>query len=179
MTDTSFSVPTRKLNRFGPCYTVNPETRERALYDPSDGQWSHPPAFPSGGAGLVSTINNFRAFAEMLANQGVHRGQRILSRPSFEAMTTNHLTDAQLAASGPDPGGALGWGFGVGVQIRRTGPTRSVGTYGWDGGLGAQWANDPAEEIIGIIMTSQVWTSPAPPPVHQDFWTSLYAAIED
>ena len=179
MTDTSFSVPARKLNRFGPCYWTDRETGARSLYDSSDGQWSHPPAFPSGAGGLVSTINNYRAFAEMLANHGVHRGQRILTRPSVEAMTTNHLTADQLAASGPDPSGALGWGFGMGVQIRRTSPTRSVGTYGWDGGLGAQWANDPAEGIIGILMTSQAWTSPVPPPVCQDFWTCIYAAIED
>lgn len=179
MTDTSFSVPARKLNRFGPCYWTDRETGARNVYDPSDGQWSHPPAFPSGGGGLVSTINNYRAFAEMLANHGVHRGQRILSRPSVEAMTTNHLSPDQLAASGPDPSGALGWGFGLGVQVRRTSPTRSVGTYGWDGGLGAQWANDPSEGIIGILMTSQAWTSPVPPPVCQDFWTCIYAAIED
>lgn len=179
MTDTSFSVPARKLNRFGPCYWTDRETGARNLYDPSNGQWSHPPEFPSGGGGLVSTINNYRAFAEMLANHGVHRGQRILSRPSVEAMTMNHLTADQIAASGPDPSGALGWGFGVGVQVRRTSPSRSVGTYGWDGGLGSQWANDPVEGIIGILMTSQAWASPVPPPVCQDFWTCIYAAIED
>ncbi len=163
MTDTGFHVPARKLNRFGPCYWTDGSTGARQLYDPSAGQWSRPPAFPSGGGGLVSTINNYRAFAEMLANQGVHRGQRILSRPSVEAMTANHLTDAQLATSSPDATGALGWGFGLGVQVRRIGPTRSVGTYGWDGGLGSQWANDPAEGIIGILMTSQAWTSPGAP----------------
>jgi CubicO group peptidase (beta-lactamase class C family) len=179
MTDTGFHVPARKLNRFGPCYWTDRSTGARQLYDRSDGQWSHPPAFASGGAGLVSTINNYRAFAEMLASHGVHRGQRILSRPSVEVMTANHLTDAQLATSSPDGAGALGWGFGLGVQVRRVGPTRSVGTYGWDGGLGSQWANDPVEGIIGILMTSQAWTSPVPPPVHQDFWTCIYAAIED
>ncbi len=179
MTDTSFSVPARKLNRFGPCYWTNPDTGARELFDPSAGQWSRPPAFASGGAGLVSTVNNYRAFAEMLASDGIHRGQRILSRPSVEAMTTNHLTARQLAASGPDPSGALGWGYGVGVQIARTSPARSVGTYGWDGGLGAQWANDPAEGVIGVLMTSQAWSSPVPPPVCTDFWTCIYAAIED
>jgi len=56
--------------------------------------------------------------------------------------------------------------------------SRSVGTYGWDGGLGTSWANDPAEDLVGILLTNQAWTSPSPPPVSQDFWTCTYAAID-
>ena len=116
---------------------------ERFVYDPADGQWSTPPAFPGGGAGLVSTVDDYLAFAPMLLAGGTAGGRRILSRPSIELMTTNHLTAEQIAASGPDPSGAQGWGFGVGVQVRRTG-LPSVGSYGWDGGLGSSWAERPA-----------------------------------
>ena len=176
MRDTGFAVPASDLSRFGPCYSTNPPTGARQVYDPREGQWSRPPAFPSGGAGLVSSVVDYLAFAEMLRAGGTHRGERILSRPSIEAMTTDHVADL---GSGPDPSGALGWGFGVGVQRRRTGPARSVGTYGWDGGLGSQWANDPTEDLIGIVMTNQAWTSPAPSLVCNDFWACAYAAIDD
>jgi CubicO group peptidase (beta-lactamase class C family) len=179
MADSGFAVPNSKLGRFGPCFSTDLDSGNRELYDPPDGQWSSPPAFPAGGSGLVSTVDDYLAFAEMLRAGGAYRGQRILSRPSVEAMTTNHLTPEQIATSAPDPSGALGWGFGVGIQLRRTGPARSVGTYGWDGGLGTSWANDPAEDLVGILLTNQAWTSPAPPPVCQDFWTSAYAAIDD
>src|SRR6266508_3978020 len=178
MSDTGFAAPAGNLDRFGPCYSTNPGTGRREVYDPADGQWSKPPAFPSGGAGLVSTVDDYLAFAEMLRAGGTARGERLLSRPSIEAMTTDQLTPEQKAVSGPDPSGASGWGFGVGVQIRRTGPARSVGTYGWGGGLGTSWANDPAEDLIGILMTNQAWTSPTPPPVCDDFWTCAYAAID-
>jgi CubicO group peptidase (beta-lactamase class C family) len=171
MSDTGFTVPARDLGRFGACYGGD------GPYDGMDGQWSQFPAFPSGAAGLVSTLDDYAAFAEMLLGGGAARGTQILSRPSVEAMTTDHLTDAQRAVSGPDPAGALGWGFGVGVQRRRTGPARSVGTYGWDGGLGSSWANDPVEGLTGILLTNQMWTSPSPPPVCLDFWTAAYAAI--
>ena len=40
-----------------------------------------------------------------------------------------------------------GWGFGVAVVTRRHDLT-GVGTYGWDGGLGTSWRNDPSEEMI-------------------------------
>jgi CubicO group peptidase (beta-lactamase class C family) len=179
MHDTGFSVPAADMARFGACYGSDPATGHRFVYDPVDGQWSRPPAFAGGGAGLVSTVPDYLAFAQMLQSGGVHDGRRILSRPFIEAMTTNQLTPEQLEASGPDPSGAQGWGFGVGVQLRRTGPARSVGTYGWDGGLGSAWANDPAEDLTGVLLTNQMWTSPTPPPVTDDFWTCIYAALDD
>lgn len=179
MGDTGFFVPASTMDRFGPCYWTDPATGATETYDPPEGQWSRPPAFPSGGAGLVSTVDDYFAFAEMLRAGGIYRSKRILSRPSVEAMTADQLTSEQKSVSGPDPTGAMSWGFGVGVQMRRTGPTRSMGTYGWDGGLGSSWATDPREDLTGILMTNQAWTSPSPPPVCLDFWTCAYAAIND
>lgn len=177
MADTGFSVPADRLDRFGWCLVTDPATGERAAYDPPTGQWSRPPAFPSGGHGLVSTVGDLHAFAEMLRAGGTFRGQRILSRPTVEAMVTNQLTPEQMAAAGPDPAGALGWGLGVGVQVRRTGIARSAGSYGWDGGLGSAWTNDPAEDLVAVLLTNQMWSSPVPPVVVQDFLTCTYAAI--
>jgi len=54
-----------------------------------------------------------------------------------------------------------------------------VGTFGWDGGLGTSWRADPTEDMVGILMTQRAWTSPTPPDVCLDFWTSLYQAIDD
>jgi CubicO group peptidase (beta-lactamase class C family) len=180
MRDTGFFVPASKLDRFGACYQAeNPATGTMRVYDPVQGQWSQPPAFPSGSAGLVSTVEDYFAFAEMLRGGGAFQGKRILSRPSMEAMTADQLTPEQKVVSSLDPTGAVSWGFGVGVQVRRTGPARSVGTYGWDGGLGSSWANDPREDLVGILLTNQAWPSPVPPPVFQDFWTCAYAAIPD
>ena len=70
MADTGFHVPPAALDRFGPCYVSAPG---RPVYDPADGQWSRP-AFPGGGAGLVSTVDDFLAFATMLHNGGTYRG---------------------------------------------------------------------------------------------------------
>ncbi|HKE73468.1 MAG TPA: serine hydrolase domain-containing protein [Acidimicrobiales bacterium] len=180
MVDTGFSVPGAGRDRLGPCYWTDLETGARTVYDPPDGQWTAPPAFPSGGGGLVSTVDDYLAFATMLRAGGVYHGQRILSRPTIEAMTTNQLTAGQLAASAPSPDGSVGWGLGLGVRVRRTGPAWGVGTYGWDGGLGSQWATDPDEDLIGLLMTNRSWTSAfPPPPAFQDFWTCAYAAFDD
>ena len=177
MHDTGFSVPAADVNRLATSYLTDPETGALRVYDAPEGQWSTPPAFPSGGAGLVSTADDFLAFAEML----LRGGAPVLSRPSVETMTTDHLTPAQKAVSGffPDDFDARGWGFGVGVVTRREGPAAPVGQYGWDGGLGTIWRNDPSEQLAAILLTNVAWTSPRPPGIALDFLTGAYAAITD
>ena len=134
MKDTAFSVPADDVERLVP---VTRPTRSRArsrVFDPPDGQWSTPPAFPSGGAGLVSTAEDFLAFAQML----LRGGAPVLSRPSVETMTADHLTPEQKAIGGffPDDFDARGWGFGVGVVTRRDHPLRrwasTDGTADWE-----------------------------------------------
>jgi CubicO group peptidase (beta-lactamase class C family) len=181
MDDTGFSVPAAKLDRFGPSYG-NFQTGAAELYDPTEGgQWSRPPAFPSGGGGLVSTVDDYLAFARMLLNNGRHDGERILSRAAVETMTADQLTPAQKAAGGlgPDFFDDHGWGYGVSVVTRRASLAGPVGQYGWSGGLGTSWLSDPAEGMVGILMTQRAWTSPRPPDICLDFWTLAYQAIDE
>jgi CubicO group peptidase (beta-lactamase class C family) len=181
MKDTGFSVPPDKLYRFATSYLTNADGGAPDLYDEAEGQWSRPPAFPSAAEGLVSTIDDYNAFAQMLLNKGKHGNERVLSRPSVEVMTIDHLTPAQKAVSGLVGGyfDSHGWGFGVSVVTRRDDVGMSVGTYGWDGGLGTTWCSDPQEDMVSILMTQVAWTSPNPPNVCRDFWTSAYATIDD
>ncbi len=69
----------------------------------------------------------------------------------------------------------------VGIRRRRAGPSdgsgRSVGSYGWDGGLGTTWANDPTEDLIAILLTNQAFDSPLGTRTTNDFWTTSYAAL--
>jgi CubicO group peptidase (beta-lactamase class C family) len=182
MNDTGFDVIWDRISRLATSYVIDPDSGAAAIYDePAGGQWSRLPSFPSGGGGLVSTVDDFLAFADMLRGSGVSRGERILSRPSVEFMTSDQLTPEQKAASGLVPGffRVHGWGFGVAVVTERTEVAKSVGTYGWDGGMGTSWYNDPAEDLTMILMTQQAWTSPIPPRLFQDFWTATYQAIAD
>jgi CubicO group peptidase (beta-lactamase class C family) len=178
MVDTGFA--TRHVDRLGTCYTTNPETREPAVHDAPQGQWARPPAFPSGGGGLVSTVDDYHAFARMLLSGGrLPGGSRLLSRASVEAMTADHL---HVDPGGPSasPDGSQGWGYGVGVQLRRAGLTRPAGSYGWGGGMGSSWANDPERGLAGVLLTTDAFAGPFPPPaVIQDFWTCTYTALAD
>jgi len=65
------------------------------------------------------------------------------------------------------------------MVTRRVDVAGPVGQFGWDGGLGTSWRSDPREDMVTILMTQRAWTSPTPPNVCLDFWTSAYQAIDD
>lgn len=181
MNDTGFSVSEENLDRLATSYAPNRKTGALELYDEArGGEWSRPPAFPAGGAGLVSTADDFLTFGRMMLNKGQHGKERILSRASVETMTVDHLTAEQKYGYGVLPGyfDNRGWGFGVAVTTQPDALSNSVGRFGWDGGLGTSWSSDPQEETIGILLTQRAWTSPIPPPVCRDFWTLAYQAID-
>ncbi|QSQ22077.1 beta-lactamase family protein [Pyxidicoccus parkwayensis] len=181
MKDTHFTVPAEKLERLATSYMPNSETGALELHDGvQDSQWSRPPVFPDGAAGLVSTVDDFFAFARMLMGNGKLGSIRVLSRRTVEAMTTDQLTPEQKVASGLVPGawGSFGWGFGVSIVTQRDGVAAVPGRYGWDGGYGTAWSNDPEEELISLLMTQRAGF-PTRNPVYQDFWTLAYAAIDD
>jgi CubicO group peptidase (beta-lactamase class C family) len=178
MKDTGFIVPAGKLNRLASCYVPNPTTGTLALFDGvQESQWSRPPTFPSGASGLVSTLDDYLAFGQMMLNQGRHGSERILSRLSVEAMITDQLTAQQKAVSSLLPGffDTYGWGFGVSVVTRRDDIASVPGRYGWDGSLGTSWFCDPKEDLIGIVLTQRVMALD----VSRDFWTLAYQAIDD
>jgi CubicO group peptidase (beta-lactamase class C family) len=180
MRDTSFSVPAASLARLATSYWPDPTSGQRIVYDePRDSQWSHSPAFPSGAGGLVSTIDDYLAFGQMMLSQGKHGGERILSRLSVELMTTDQLTPEQKAAPSLISGflDGNGWGFGVSVITRRDDIAAVPGRYGWDGGMGTSWYSDPREDMVIILMTQCALASPGSPNVY--FWTLAYQAIDD
>ena len=119
------------------------------LVDAPDGQWSSAPAFESGAGGLVSTADDWCAFGQMLLGEGEYRGRRVLSPESVAMMTTSYTEG--------EPGNPFlagqGWGFGGGVDVRRTDPWNVPGRYGWVGGTGT------AGYVIPSTGTVVVWLS--------------------
>jgi CubicO group peptidase (beta-lactamase class C family) len=180
MTDTAFSVDASRIGRLATAYQHDDATGELAVHDRPDGLWSRPPVFEGGGGGLVSTANDYLAFASALLAGGTKHGDRVLSRPSVTLMTTNHQTPEQKANSGfgPEYFDDIGWGFGLSVRTRRTHLGPSVGSYGWPGYYGTAWYNDPAEDMTVLLMIQRNHTSPFTP-IFLDLWTAAYAAIDD
>jgi CubicO group peptidase (beta-lactamase class C family) len=183
MADTSFHVPPHKRDRLAVAYRPAPETGEPAPSDRADAssKWADPPAFPDAGGDLVSTADDFLRFARLLLDKGACPGGRLLSRAAVELMTRNHLTPAQQAGDHylAGPAESRGWGFGVSVVTARDQLYATPGRYGWEGGIGTSWANDPAEDMIGILLGQATFASPGTAALYEDFWNTAYAAIDD
>ncbi|MGE5289575.1 MAG: serine hydrolase domain-containing protein [Micromonosporaceae bacterium] len=173
MHDTGFQVPAAQLRRLVPCYQEVDGALEP--FD-DDGQWSRPRVFPDCGAGLVSTVSDYLAFGQMLLAGGTYRGKRILAPELVTAMTTDQLTPQQRDTAGPILNGR-GWGFGVSIidppEIAAPGPRG----YGWSGGFGTVWVNDPDEDLVAILCT-QVLAAPGGSAVEADFWSATYQALD-
>jgi CubicO group peptidase (beta-lactamase class C family) len=179
MKDTSFHVPSGKIDRLPVCYFFNRQTNTLDVYDDvANSSWRPEPPFESGGGGLVSTIDDHFAFSRMMLNKGRHRREQVLSRAALELMTSDQLTPQQRAGSEMFFGTYRSWGFGMAVDIARNEIYRTPGRFGWDGGLGTSAYTDPAEGMIGILFTQRMMDSPEPPDVFTDFWTLAYGAME-
>lgn len=120
MDNTAFS--TDDVSRLATAY-ITTEGRPQ-IADLPEGQWSRPPAFPDGGAGLLSTVDDYVAFGRMLLDAG----GTVLKPKTVAEMTRNQVTPEQRqhwpVFSFLDD---RGWGYGVSVL--------DDGRYSWDGGL--------------------------------------------
>ena len=115
------------------------------INDPPDGQWSHAPAFPDGGAGLLSSVEDLVSFGRML----LAGGSGVLARATVAEMTRDQLTPAQRANVWPGFSflGERGWGYGVSV--------REDGAYSWEGGFGTAWSNVPSQDLTVVVLTQR------------------------
>jgi CubicO group peptidase (beta-lactamase class C family) len=178
MIDTAFHVPQEKHHRFATAYGRDPRTKELKVFDrPDTGRFSSPPVFENGAAGLVSTADDFNAFAQMMLNGGSFGDHRMLSRASVELMTKNHISADEKRESQLFLGNTRGWGFGMSVFRGVDDPDDAHGRFGWDGGYGTSWYSDPREQLTGILLTQRLMDSPQPPRQITDFWNSVNQMI--
>lgn len=181
MVDTAFSVPAGKLERLPGVYFRNPATGDVAEIDTNapDSRFATPPIFESGAGGLVSTAADLLAFGEMMRGNGTRGDVRIISRPTVALMTTNQIMPEQADPASFYPGfwATHGWGFGLAIDMKRAEIFSTPGRFGWDGAYGTSLYVDPTEDVIGVLLTQQVWSAVGLPQVTIDFWNSTYQAL--
>jgi len=169
MADTGFVVPPDKVERFTSYY----QAESHELLDAPDGQWTSPPGFPSAAGGLVSTVDDWWAFARMLLAEGTVGDRRLLSAAAVRRMTSDQLTESQRVASTLFLEGQ-GWGFGGSVDVSDIDPWNVPGRYGWVGGTGTAAHVTPSTGAVSILLTQVAMTGPTPTDLMRDFWR--YAA---
>jgi CubicO group peptidase (beta-lactamase class C family) len=140
MRDTFFYVPDEKLSRLAALHqALKPMPAMRGSQ-----------VFFAGAGGLLSTIDDYWRFCQMLASHGTFNGVRLLGPKSVELMTTNHIGALPIW---PDLAGyRFGLGFRVLADVGKSAAPGSLGSYGWGGAFGTYFFIDPNEALIGILM---------------------------
>jgi CubicO group peptidase (beta-lactamase class C family) len=149
MKDTNFFLPKDQRRRFAAVYASGADGKIVRAADDSKGQGHYvegPRKNFAGGAGLLSTANDYARFLEMIRNGGTLDGVRILAPRSVALMTTNQIGDL-LARDGR--------GFGLGFEtIESYGASgmEAPGAFGWGGAYGTNYRVDPTSGLVVVLM---------------------------
>ncbi len=167
MKDTAFFAPPEKAARLA---TLHRTSRTRGLLalekPPMLSDNLSLPKVPGGGGGLVSTLDDYARFAQMLLDKGTFAGTRILSPQAVELMTQNHLSEALInggfgvGAMAIRPGFGYGFNGAVFTDPVAAGLPVGKGTYEWDGAAGTWFWVDYENDLIFVGMIQRFALTP-------------------
>jgi CubicO group peptidase (beta-lactamase class C family) len=149
MADTHFFLPEEKAGRLAAVYGIGKDGKAGPVGDPREIAYlKGPRTCYAGGAGLLSTAEDYARFLLMLQSGGEWGGVHILGPKSVELMTVDHLGPLYTS-----PGNGFGLGFWVTKELGRNGDPGSVGAFGWGGAYHTTYWVDPAEKLVAVFMT--------------------------
>jgi len=157
MDDTGFFVPAEKRDRLADVYEKTENGVKLCITNHLGIKYTQDkePAFQSGGAGLVSTVDDYAKFATMLMNKGTYNGKQILKPRTVEFLTTGKLTPWQQESVWRSWDGMYGYGYGNLMRVMEE-PGMAMfetwkGEYGWDGWLGTYFCNSPSNGVTILL----------------------------
>ncbi len=103
-----------------------------------------------GGAGLVSTLDDYSRFAKMLLNKGKAPTKQIISEDTLRLMHTPFVSEDIMPSSER-------WGLGVRVIVREDYENLPLGAFGWSGAYGTHFWIDPANNIAAVYMKNSLY----------------------
>lgn len=179
MKDTYFQIPKEKQSRLATLYSeekdktmkkVSPNSKANGLninYPNSEN------SYPSGGAGLSSTILDYSIFLQMLLNNGEYNGKRILSRNTVRMMTMNQIGDLSISRAT----NKFGLGFEITTELGSAKLPHQIGSFNWGGIFSTSFWVDPKEKIVAQLFLQKYPNSYGD--LHNKFKVLVYQAITD
>ncbi len=150
MTNTGFAFTDERRNMLATQYEYD-SLNKRAVEVPVDKcPYRLGSEYESGGAGLISSVDDQIVLADALTNGGVGKnGNRILSSFGVKLMSANHLDGRILPNQimGQYPGYGYGYGVRVNLTPEKFGNLSPVGEFGWDGAKLCYLSCDPTNNI--------------------------------
>ena len=178
MVDSYYHLQEADPERVAKQYRYSDE-EHRALLTDGSNDYVFGSEYESGGAGMLSTLNDYMKFIRMLCRGGVtENGYQVLSRRTIDLMRTDHLgADLRKDFDWPHFKG-YGYGLGVRTMVDRTesGSTGPVGEYGWAGAAGAYVLIDPENQLTAYY--AQHMLNNQEPYMHPRLRNIIYACID-
>ena len=177
MKETGWTQPEERFARLAIGYKKGPDGKLERESDADLRRMNFDPSrkLTMGGAGLVSSVDDYMRFARMLVNEGSLDGVRILKPSTVKLMATDHL-DARVTERSWLPGkGQLG--FGVDFAVRNAQPKTAdenrgaVGEFFWDGAWTTLFWVDPANKLTAVYF---VQSDPFDGTLHKDIRKAVY-----
>lgn len=161
MTDTGFWADGERATRLAAAYGRDPADGKLVRDDAETAEGTKPPAFLSGGGGLVGSAADYHRFTQFLVRGGELDGVRLLGARTVDLMFRNHLPGgASFTALQPAPPAwppAPGLGFGLGLAVVAdpvaAGTPASACTGFWSGALNTEFFVDPADDLVAMFFT--------------------------
>jgi CubicO group peptidase (beta-lactamase class C family) len=182
MTETTFRVTPEMLPRFAALYARGADGAPTLMDDVPTSIFLKS-RLPSGGGGLVSTLDDYLRFCRCILNKGELNGVRLLGRKTVELMTANHLRGdmADMGQARFSESSYAGIGFGLGFSVMLD-PARAqiLGTAGevaWGGAASTAFWIDPAEDMAVVLLTQLMPSSTYP--IRRELRVLTYQAVID
>ena len=168
MEDAGFYVPADDYGRFSNVYTYNADAEGLVNVDPDGlGFRKETVAFPSGGGGLVMTLDDYAHFCQMLLNGGIYDGKRLVKASTIDLMATDVLPEGVSiwSTGNSDRSRGAGQGFGLDFGIV-TDPVaansgQGAGSFYWGGAAGTWFWIDPVNNLYFVGMIQRMSGDPA------------------
>lgn len=145
MEDSGFYCPESKHNRLSAVFYKNREG-ELQQANPESDTFRKPVSAFMGGAGMVSTMDDYARFCQMLLNGGALDGVRILEEATTGLIMSDQLPQ-NVTYSGDD------YGYGLGGQVNL-----ETGEYNWSGAATTSFWIDPSTNMI-VLAFAQLMPS--------------------
>lgn len=175
MNDTHYYLPESKLDRFTAQYEPDGNGGLSLADAPDESSYfvAEPHTYEPGSGGLLSTSRDYHRFQQMMLDGGRLEDERVLSPRTVRLMTANHTGDRSIWLRGPGYG--YGLGYGVKTDLGASGTPAAEGSYGWGGRFCTYSWVDPADELVGIVLTQLRPNDHLP--LSEAFQTLTYAAV--
>lgn len=110
-----------------------------------------PRSYHSGGGGLVSCLNDYTRFAQMLLQGGSLDGVQVLRPETVQKMHTRQLP---LGLPGTVPGVSWGLSFRLILDEKNPHAPLPAGVYGWYGAYNTHFWCDPQNDLTVVFVTN-------------------------